>query len=300
MPGETIKIIKSPWYTQEANSPEVRSPAFGLKIAFTPAAHDDHFTVALLGAYRLQGRFSDMYGSRIPGATHLVARNTDTGLVFFGNAEDPHAVPIATVVNPDPKPANDGEPKLVAVDGFFNIDLAGQLGLPPEKASYLVFGWLDEVTTNLATVEMPEDKIRHKMSGPGVGQVREPIVDFGRVDDSPKPGRQPITLRFVPGGAEVGAGLVHGAVAPAMLPKQLPEKDEPPTYVTVMAFGQRTRELRWHSIELPDSAIEKKQCFFRCPLEPLTTPAEQPQRVFVLCMVGTERSEVLRIEAPKP
>lgn len=299
MPGGKIEIIESPWYTQEADSPEIRSTAFGLKIAFAPATNGDNKTVALLGSYRLQGRFSDMYGSRIPGVMALVARNSDTGLVFFDNAEVAHAVPIETVIDPDAKPA-EGEPKLVAVDGFFNVDLADQLGLPPEKASYSVFVWLDEVTTAVTTVDMPENKSRHKMSGPGVGQLREQIVAFGRVDDSPKPGRQPITLRFVAGGAEVGGGMIHGAVAPAILPKELPNKDEPPTYVTLMAYGQRTRELLWHSIELPDSAIEKKECFFRCPLEPLTTPAELPQRVFVICMVGTERSEVLRIEAPKP
>jgi|GEM_PF-2662297 len=300
MPGEKIDILESPWYTQGADSPEIRSPAFGLKIALVPASRDGNATVGLLGAYRLQGRFSHMYGTRIPGVTCLVARNADTGLVFFGNAEVPHTVPIETVIDPDARPVDDGEPKLVAVDGFFNIDLADQLGLPPEKATYSVFGWLDEVTTDVATVDMPENKSRHKMSGPAVGQVREQIVTFGQVDDSPKPGRLPITLRFVAGGVEVGGGTIHGAVAPAILPKELPKKDEPPTYVTLMACGQRTRELLWHSIELPDSAIEKKECFFRCPLEPLTTPTEQPQRVFVICMVGTKRSEVLRIEAPKP
>lgn len=300
MPGGKIEIVESPWYTQEADSPEIRSTAFGLQIAFAPAVNGDAKTVALLGSYRLQGRYSDMYGTRIPGVIALVARNADTGLVFFGNAEVAHTVPIETVIDPDAKPVDNDEPKLVAVDGFFNVDLADQLGLPPEKASYSVFGWLDEVTTDVTAVDMPENKSRHKMSGPGVGQVRAQIVAFGQVDDSPKPGRQPIALRFVADSAGAGGGMIHGAVAPAILPKELPKKDEPPTYVTLMAYGQRTRELLWHSMELPDSAIEKKECFFRCPLEPLTTPSEQPQRIFVIGMVGTERSEVLRIEAPKP
>lgn len=295
--GKKLQIVKSPWYTAEKESPTVSMQEFALKAAAVPAERDDRPTVALLAAYRLPGRFGLMYGSRIAGVVRIVAVNPQTGLIYFNHAEASHAQPIETAIDPDAK-QDPSEPALVAVEGTFNVDLAKHLGLPPEKADYLVFAWIDEITSEPLTVTVPEDKQRPK-SRTKPGRAEPPVVTFGRSGQSPPVKDSPIALAWAgPDGFEANMNdvAVYGTASPKLLPDRPPGKDEPSTFLSVLAVGSRSRELRWHSIDLPDGVIESRECCFDFSPGKLVDPTDPPQKAFVLAVLGTTVSGVLVVD----
>lgn len=296
-----ITIEKSPWYEREAQSPRIGDDKFALEVAFSAARRDDKPTMALLGAYRLPGRYGDMYGGRIPGAVNIVGIDPATGRLWFNTGETPDAAPLKHAMDPDPEPPQPGAIGRVAVAGLFNADFAGHLGLPPEKASYSAFAWIDEMTSSIHRVEVPRNKDRPEARGNPPGYVEPETLDFKRSDYTPSLGPAPIALswrRTDPSAPGVASIDVYGAVSPNLLPQAPPKEKEPPTYVTVMALGHRSRELQWCSAPIPDDAIEAKECCFQFALRSLVTWTESPQKVFVLCAVKSEKSEVLVIDPP--
>lgn len=299
--AKTIHIERSPWSTAQEQSPAISPQEFAVKIATVPAKSGDRPTVALLGAYRLPGPFGLMYGSRVSGVLRVVAINPDSGALFFNHAEASHAAPIELSINPDAQ-QDPSEPALVAVEGFFNLDLADHLGLPPDEAEYRVFAWLDDVTTESLTVLMPEDKQRPR-SRTKPGRVDPPVVKFGRTPKAVSVGPSPISLRWVHEGtvgplfSEV---VVFGAVSADLLPKHPPDKDEPSTFLTVMAMGSRKRGFRWHSVDLPNDVIERRECVFQLNLGLLVDQTDPPQKAFVMVVLGTTKSEVLVVDPLNP
>ncbi|HUU84314.1 MAG TPA: hypothetical protein VM243_12495 [Phycisphaerae bacterium] len=294
-----ITIEQSPWYEREAPSPQIGDDQFALEVAFSAARRDDKPTVALLGAYRLPGRYGDMYGGRIPGAINIVGIDPATGRLWFNTGETVDAAPLKHAMDPDPEPPKPGAVQRVAVEGLFNADFAGHLGLPPEKAGYSAFAWLDEMTSSVHSVDVPENKDRPETRGHPPGWVDVETLRFQRSAHSPKLEGSPIALRWRktdPSAAGVAGIDVYGALDPKLLPQKPPQEGEPPTYVTVMALGHRNRELQWCSAGVPAEAIEAKEGFFEFSLRQLVEWTEPAQRVFVLCVVGTEKSDVLVID----
>lgn len=295
--AQSIEIKKSPWYQAEADTPPVSQKEFTIKVNLLPARNNGRSTTALLGAYRLPGRMGDWYGSRIPGAMTIAAINQETGFVCFNHAEPSHTVPIEEVIDPDTQP-DPNELQRVAVEGMFNFDIAKQLGIPPEKGEYVLFAWIDEITSDVQTVRFEEDKERHK--GARIGQVDSQIVTFEKSPPSPRLGRIPIMMLSESDQAvakpTVNDVTVYGAVSPTLLPVAPPAADEPFTYLTIMAVGARDRKFRWHSIELPDEVIEGKQCFFEFNLGTLVDQTDPPQKAFVLAVLGEKKSDVLVVD----
>jgi hypothetical protein len=257
--------------------------------------------MALLASYRLQGRFGEIYGTRVPGAITIVAFHAKTGRVFFGKGEPGHTVPMEASVNPDATPPA-GEPRLVSVEGRFNIDVADQLGLPPDELEYTVFAWIDDVLSAPVQVSVPENASRHRMSGPAVGEETQELVEFVDTDGSLKPRRKSIAMRWEPGAHpdQLADVMLYGMASVDLLPKQMPPQNEPPPYLTLIAIGQRTRELIWNRAEIPEKAVQSQSCFFKCPLKRLVRPTEKPQRAFVVALMSDGRSDVLTVDTAKP
>lgn len=299
--GGKIKITKSTWYTPEAQSPAIPTKGFSIELASAPATRDDQPTMALLASYRLQGRFGEVYGGRVHGAITVVAFDAKFGKVYFGTGDPSHTAPMEASIDPDATPPP-GEPKLVSVEGQFNLDLADKLGLPPEEATYTAFAWIDDVLSAPIEVTVPKNPNRHRMSGPAVGEVTQDLVTFEDSDGSLKPQRNSIALRWEPGDHpdQLVEVTLYGMVAPDLLPAQMPPQNEPPPYLALAAIGQRTRELLWNRADVPEKAVLGKSAFFKCPLKRLVRPSEKPQRAFVVAMMGDGRSDVLAVDPANP
>ena len=129
------------------------------------------------------------------------------------------------------------------------------------------------------------------------------MVKFGRSARSPAPEDSSVALR-----AEHPSGpsrlysevIIHGSVAPALLPERPPAKDEPSSFLSVMAIGSRKRVFRWHSVELPNESIERRECFFELNLGLLVDQTDPPQKAFVIAVMGTTKSEVMVVDPMQP
>jgi hypothetical protein len=120
-----------------------------------PAHSPESRTLALLGCARLPGRYADVYGGRVSGAIEIVAIGVATGRVYHATAERAGAPPLAGVMHAVPAPPPKGFARAQSMEVWFNADLRGQLGLPPERGEYFVFLWLDEITSQPVRVTLP-------------------------------------------------------------------------------------------------------------------------------------------------
>ncbi len=152
--ADPIVISRQPWYGVQPQSPALVPGRLSLDFALVPATSPRGSTTALLAAARLPGRFAEIYGGRIEGAVNIVAIDLRTGAVYHNHAERGGTVPLASVMDPDPRPAP-GVARFEQIDSYFNVDLRAQLRLPEHGAKYAVFLWLDDMVSPVRVAKLP-------------------------------------------------------------------------------------------------------------------------------------------------
>lgn len=240
-----------------------------LDFALVPATSPAGSTTALLASARLPGRFAEIYGGRIEGAVNIVAIDLRTGAVYHNGAERAGAVPLASVMNPNPRPAP-GEPRFEQTDNYFNVDLREQLRLPPHGASYAVFLWLDDMVSPVRVAKLP--------GPPPSGQVERPAtgvpagIHFGRAAHTPDPGE---------GIALAGMGSrVYVAVADRARQGRL----------NILTLDFRTRAVKRLGFALP----RRGSAFDFDPAA--VVGAADLRKIFVLVSIGESLSPVLVVD----
>ncbi len=272
--GGEISITRPAWRGPEPGSPALPATGFGLRFRLVPARSADSRTLALLGCARVAGRYADVYGGRIAGAIEIVAVDTVSGRVYHAAAERAGAAPLARVMDPDPAPPPKGIARTESMETWFNADLRGQLGLPPESTAYLVFLWLDEMVSQPARAMLPG-------TSPGTG---------GSLELDQAAGVQWTTASAQVRGAGItlssaSGGRVRGEVSPAIV------KDA--GAIHVLALDYRTRAFAARTIAAPPSSGGA----FEIDTDSFAGAAHAGKR-FVIAVAGGVVSNVVTLDAP--
>ncbi len=268
-PADEIVISRQPWNGVQPQSPPLTAGRLSLDFALAPARSPRGATVALLGAARLPGRFTEIYGGRIEGAVNIVAIDLRTGAVYHNHAEPPGVVPLASVMDPDPKAAP-GVARFEQMDSYFNLDLRAQLRLPPHGARYAVFVWLDDMVSPVRVAKLPGPPPSDKGAPPSGAPAG---IHFGRTPQTPDPGDGIALSR--------AGSRVYVSVAQRARQGKL----------NVLALDFRTRAMGWLGFALP-----KKESAFDFDAVSLTgavAGTAGPQKTFVLVSIGEDLSPVL-------
>jgi hypothetical protein len=255
---------KTVWYDLGPEVPAIPDGAFGLLFALAPRPGEPGRPL-LHGAFSVPGRYELLYGSRLPGATEIVAIDRRTGRVFREVGENGHlSAPPWKTRTPDlsRKP-------LLAFSGNFSVDLVPHLGLPP--ATYSLFLWLDDLTSAVQD------------------------LDVGPPPGAPAPGG---AIRFARGsagvpGASAAIELVaeHGAVAGRV---RCPGPVATDTPLTVLALCHATRAVGWRAEVVP-RALGQAEWRFRAALSKVLPDERAPGPVSVLAFFDGSLSNALTI-----
>lgn len=273
-PGE-ISITSPTWPGPQPGSPALPATGFGLRFHLVPAHSHDSRTLALLGAARLPGRFADIYGGRVAGAIQIVAIAAATGRVYHATAEEAGPEPVAAVMDPDPAPPPKGIARTESMQVWFNADLRGQLGLPPESGAYSVFLWLDDIASQPARAMMP---------GPIAATAAPRSFDHpaGVNWTTPISPARPtgISLSSAPG------GRIRGELSPAILKSA--------RFLNLLVLDYRTRAFTARTIAAPQSFGGA----FEVDIDSLAGAAPAAGKRFVIAAAGGVMSNVLTLDAP--
>jgi hypothetical protein len=154
MGANATPTLSKPLYGPQELSPALPDEGFLLEFVCYPArSGDGAASASLFAAARVPGRFVDIYGGRLAGAIQIVAVDVETGAAYSRNGERGKPVPLPLAMNPAPQPPPPGVARSVSAEIYFAVDLASQLSLPRRRATYTIFLWLDEMTSQPQLVE---------------------------------------------------------------------------------------------------------------------------------------------------
>jgi hypothetical protein len=293
---DAITITKPTWGDAEPGSPSLPKDGFGIYFTLRPARNKNGPTVAFLGAYRLAGHYGDVYGGRIRGALKIVAINPTTGQVYVNNAERPHSTPLDNITDPRPKGEDDAE--RVSVEAHFNVDLCVQLGLPPDKAVYSVFVWLDETTSEVKTLDLEENKARSGIAAPRAADAGSRLIDFRKSPASPPPADATIALAWSTAKVEHeedSGTRIYGCVGPSLLPAKSLRADERAKLV-LMSLNYEDRRFESRSFAFPEPVLASKEGYFDLDLLGAGRFPKPIKKAFVTACVGNTLSKVLLVK----
>lgn len=297
MSSSPLVIGGTPVYRPLPESPPPPE-SFALDFAVRPASSQaGEATMGLFAAALLPGRYADIYGGRATGAVKIVAIDTRNGRVYEGQPERDDAVPLAVVMNAQPAPPRPGVARIEAMETYFAVDLRRQLKLPATAASYVVFLWLDEMTSAVRIVQLPGPEGALPPVLPSAG-VTDEDFRFRRTEGTPPAAGVEIVLQQ----RAVAPGVIriYGAAAPALLAAA----PQPPAteYLTVMALDYRSRALDWWSYQVPEQARLEGDLAFDFDLLTLLggpgwlAATQPPRKAFVLTSARGALSRVLTAE----
>lgn len=290
--GDTLQITEQPWYEPEDATPTLAGDETETALAFNLVpAQGQGPTVALLAAYRMSGRYADVYGSRIPGAVYVVAVDTANGHIYYNHAEPSHVVPLTAAMDAG---SSAGDSTLVSIEGHFNVDLAQQLGLPPQEATYAVFLWLDDMVTEVKTVTLPSDPERPGQPPVSNSSHKPYAVVFDDGLDIRPPRSDAIALEQVSGDGPA----VVGRLGSDLLEPRRAEQQESSLFVGILGLCQRTRQVVTWTRVVPEEMNASDQVSFRISVSRFIECDEPNSPIHLLAYAGGTHSSVVTVEHP--
>lgn len=298
---ESIQIPSAVWYARTSASPTVSSTAFAdLRFALAPGQASTGPSVVLSAAYKLGWPYVQLYTHQLPKPVLVVAIEAGSGKAYASDLnvvrayrqQDAILSRLSDEQANAPGPASD----VPGRRGYFNVDLAALLGLPPEAAFYQVMLWLDDLVTPIQTVQVPANPAR-KGSDPSVLEAPvSGLVTVRKTAQSPAPQN---------GEIRTDLDLAQGRSVRAYATLPNGSLDAPPTggapglpALTILAFNRQSRLLRWSTVpgaysQMTSSATAS---FDFDPFQVIPRPSP-PTNVYVLTVLGALRNEVLPIFA---
>jgi hypothetical protein len=148
-------VLSEPLYGPHELSPVLPDDGFLLEFICYPAGSGNvDRSTSLFVAARVEGRYVDIYGGRLAGAIQIVAVDVETGAAYSRNGEIGKPEPLPAAMDPSPEPPPPGVARTVSAEIYFAVDLMSHLNLPRRRATYTVFLWLDEMTSQPQLVEV--------------------------------------------------------------------------------------------------------------------------------------------------
>ncbi|EDM74678.1 hypothetical protein PPSIR1_06536 [Plesiocystis pacifica SIR-1] len=299
MTNGEFQIPANVWFSETPETPSLDPTAFAdIKFALVPGESSIGPSVALVGAYSLGWPYVELYGSELYLVFKVVAISASTGAVYFADLNEvvPFRQEDAIIVQMSDAEANRSGPArdIPAEAGYFNVDLARYLGLPPTSDHYQVFVWLDDLVTRVQTVQVPSNEARQAVD-PSVFQVPSSgllTIEQSVHSPTPQPGEIRTDLDFSQGRSY----RVYAALPPGAL-------DAPPTggapgtpAVTVLAFNRQTQSLMWATDTGAYASMVKAGTGFY-DFDPFAIlPKPNPAaNVYVVTVVGNLDNDVLPI-----
>ncbi|ATB49184.1 hypothetical protein [Corallococcus macrosporus] len=251
----------------------------GLAFTWLPARGDQGATVALFGTGTVGMPHAVVYGGYLDGAILVVAIHLATGQVYASAPVDSDVVPLsARRLDPDAAVASASPlAQKMSMTTHFNADLAVLLGLPAEGGDYGVFLWLDDLTTPVQRVHVPENAARR---APAASRPAAVELTVGGAAHAPARGEEAIALEWAPGKARL-----VGSLAASALDREPDSAREPPP-LTVLALCQRSRALGWHSTPVAERMRKAGGHSFEVDPGALVQCAVPPERRFALAVLG--------------
>ncbi len=301
--NEIANISSEPTFNKRSLSPQLPEGSFGLDFVAKFARNErGDATVALFAKGRVPAQPANVYGGRLHSATHVVAIERQTGRVFHRAAEsagDVLALPL--VMNLNPRAPRKDVAQTLSAEFYFNLDLRAHLNLPPQRAVYSIFLWLDEMVSLIQIVEVPAQEGARLMFT-GKDDASDAPFYFRKTELSPSAGIETIALNYqAPKISRASADSIrlYGAISPALLAANT---DGQSSAVTVLALDYRSRTLRWRSVSPPARALQMREGFFDLDINKMfdeqqwASDIKPPQKVFVLAYMRQVLSRVLTID----
>lgn len=290
--SDSLQITNPRWFKSEAATPQLSDDETEPVLAFNMVpAQAQGPTVALLATYRVSksGSYFEAYGSRIPGAVNIVAIDTTRGHIYHNNAESPDVIPLTAVMDTtsDKESNRSGTSK-----SYFNVDIAHQLRLPSQKATYDVLLWLDDFTTEIKTVTVPADPNRQgRSSSPQFGPQDYAIVfdDQLRVT-SPK--SDMIALEHT----SEDPPVVIGSIGSDLLESRKAEQGESPVHLGVLGLCQQTRKVATRTRVVPEEMRAGGRASFRVNVHRFIECEAEEGPVYLLAYAGGAHSPVVTVD----
>lgn len=155
MGANPTPALSNPLYGPQELSPALPEEGFLLGFACYPAKRESGDpSASLFASGRVSGRYVDIYGGRLPGAIQIVAVDVETGAAYSRSGEYGTPVPLPAAMDPVPQPPRPGVARAISAEVYFAVDLMSHLNLPRRRATYTVFLWLDEMTSQPQLVEI--------------------------------------------------------------------------------------------------------------------------------------------------
>jgi hypothetical protein len=247
---ESSVVTRQVWYEADAASPRL-APEAGLDFETTYASGPAGRTAVIHASWSLPKKAADaLPGGRVTAAVQIVAVDLLSGRAYARNAER--------------RPSGDSGPAGPA--GHFNVDLVRHLALPLERRHYAVFLWLDERTSPLRTVAILGD------------EPEKGIFEFQKVEGAAR--RKDPEILLAGSGAKV-----QGTAR--LAPTRVAGKG--PVFLTALALGKKTRELRSLAQALPEELSQAGELTFE--LDPAAVAPEPA--CFLVAVLRAVKSNVL-------
>ncbi len=136
------------------------APANALTMALSPRVTSDEPSLLLFGYYNIDVEIAGHYGSILPGAAYIVLLERSTGSVYIRDLSNDDDVPAIYSLSAEPSVTRaDGAPAtgVISESGHFIVNLTHHLGLPAEPGIYDGFLWLENILSNMDSVEKPAE-----------------------------------------------------------------------------------------------------------------------------------------------
>lgn len=297
---QSISIPDVVWFSPTDESPPVSSSAIAdLQFRLVAGESSSGPSIALLAAYKLGWPYLDLYGDQIPKPVLVVAIAASTGKAYVSDLNVVHLYieDDAIILDISDEQANLPGPvsNRLSKQGWFNVDLAALLDLPPGSDFYQVFLWLDDLVTPVQTVQVPANSNRGGVGSPSLFQNEVSTlvaVRSSSLSPNATPGEIRTDLDFTQ-----GSSFRVYATLPSSVLEDMPSGGAPGTPVlTVLAFSRQQRTISW-SVAADAYAQMKKTSKPNFDFEPfqLIDRPDPPENVYVVTVLGNLINQVLPI-----
>lgn len=296
--GKPIQVPGTIWFDELDTTPQISPTEFAaLEFNLQPGQSALGTTVVLSAAYVLRWPYTELYGDMLPKPIVVVAIDASTGNAFMS---DLNVIYIdetdeAILLGMSDDDANQPGPthNVQGVGGAFNVDLPALLGLPPDAGYYQVFLWLDDLVTQIQTIQVPANEARRGFK-PGLNQTSgSGLVTVRTSSQSPTATAGEIRTDLDLGGRSLRA---YGTLPPGAL--QTPPTGGAPgnPVLTILAHNRQTRSFAWYVASDAYSTMQTQNIgsFDFDPFQIITRPSP-PANVFMVTVLGNVRNEVLPI-----
>lgn len=154
MPEERMTVILG-----ESERSPTKAPANALALALEAGSDPGSHALTLHGYFNIGVDMTGRYSGAFPSPVFVVAIFRKTGHLHIQTLTNQDEIPPqyqGAAAEPAITRADGASAAGISESGYFNVDLKAHLGLASDKGIYDVFLWVEDVLSDMASVEKPE------------------------------------------------------------------------------------------------------------------------------------------------